>query len=133
KTALPDFFAEVNLDKDFLEPGSAFQAQIETKLQATDVLVIVYTGAEKRSHSYTGWEIGYFDHIMRTEPGSRKKLSLYLFGPPETTSSEQGIPLGLSKEQLELSPLQFESVVSVSPEEPLCKEIEDWQRVIASN
>ncbi len=133
KTALPDFFAEVNLDKDFLEPGSAFQAQIETKLQATDVLVIVYTGAEKRSHSYTGWEIGYFDHIMRTEPGSRKKLSLYLFGPPETTSSEQGIPLGLSKEQLKLSPLQFESVVSVSPEEPLCKEIEDWQRVIASN
>src|SRR3954451_12953076 len=59
KPALPDFFAEVNLDKDFLEPGSAFQAQIEAKLQATDVLVIVYTDTEKRSHSFTGWEVGY--------------------------------------------------------------------------
>jgi len=133
KTALPDFFAEVNLDKDFLEPGSAFQAQIETKLQSTDVLVIVYTGAEKRSHSYTGWEIGYFDHIMRTEAGSRKKISIYLFGPPDTTSSEQGIPLGLSKEQLKLSSSQFETAVSVSPEDPLCKEIEEWQQAIASN
>jgi hypothetical protein len=133
KMALPDFFAEVNLDKDFLEPGSAFQAQIETKLQATDVLAIVYTGAEKHSHSYTGWEIGYFDRIMRTEAGKRKKISLYLFGPPETTSSEQGIPLGLSKEQLKLSSLEFESVLSVSPEEPLCKEIEDWQQAIANN
>ncbi len=133
KTALPDFFAEVNLDKDFLEPGSAFQAQMEAKLQATDVLVIVYTGSEKRSHSYTGWEIGYFDHVMRTDPGSRKKISLYLFGPPETTSSEQGIPLGLSKEQLRLNSQQFESVVSVLPEEPLCKEIEAWQQLVAGN
>lgn len=38
KTALPDFFAEVNFDKEFLEPGSAFQGQIEAKLQQTDVL-----------------------------------------------------------------------------------------------
>jgi hypothetical protein len=133
KTALPDFFAEVNIDKDFLEPGTAFQAQIKAKLQATDVLVILYTGTEKRSHSYTGWEIGFFDHIMLTEPGMRKKISLYLFGPPETTSSEQGIPLGLSKEQLQLSPQQFSSEVLVSPEEPLCKVIEDWQQVIADN
>src|SRR6202142_2409457 len=65
KTALPDFFAEVNFDKSSLEPGSAFQAQIETQLQQTDRFIIVYTGAGKHSHSYTGWEVGYFDHIMR--------------------------------------------------------------------
>jgi hypothetical protein len=133
KTALPDFFAEVNLDKDFLEPGSAFQTQIEAKLQGTDVLVIVYTGTEKSSHSFTGWEVGYFDRIMRTEPESRKKISLYLFGPPATTASDQGIPLGLSKDQLKLSFQQFESSLSVSPEEPICKEIESWQEIVASN
>jgi hypothetical protein len=82
KTALPDLFAEVNFDKEFLEPGSAFQGQIEAKLQQTDVFIIIYTGAEKRSHGYTGWEVGCFDHIMRTDPGRRKKISLYLFGPP---------------------------------------------------
>jgi hypothetical protein len=30
-----------------------------------------------------------------------------------------------------LSPQQFESRLSVSPEEPLCKEIQDWQEVVA--
>ncbi len=133
KTALPDFFAEINLDKDFLEPGSAFQTQIEAKLQATDVLVIVYTGTEKSSHSFTGWEVGYFDRIMRTEPEARKKISLFLFAPPATTASDQGIPIGLSKDQLKLSVQQFESSLSVSPEEPICKEIESWQQTVASN
>jgi hypothetical protein len=133
KKALPDFFAEVNLDKDFLEPGSAFQAQIEAKLQSTDVLVIVYTGAEKRSHSYTGWEIGYFDRIMRMEAGNRKKISLYLFGPPDTTASDQGVPLGLSKNQLELTMQEFETALSVQPAEPLCREIETWQQLVSGN
>jgi hypothetical protein len=133
KTALPDFFSEVNFAKEFLEAGSAFQAQIEAKLQRTDVFVIVYTGAEKRSHGFTGWEVGYFDHIMRTDPGRRKKISLYLYGPPDITASEQGIPLGLSKDQLQLSMREFEGSLSVNPEDALCKELEEWQEEIARN
>jgi hypothetical protein len=131
RTALPAFFAEVNFDKEFLQPGSAFKAQIEAKLQETDVFIIVYTGAEKRSHGYTGWEVGYFDHIMRTDAGRRKKISLFLYGPPDITASEQGISLGLSKDQLQLNLRDFESALSVSPEEPLCKEIEAWQDEVA--
>ncbi len=133
KTALPDFFAEVNFDKEFLQPGSAFQTQIEVKLQQTDVFIIVYTGAEKHSHGYTGWEVGYFDHIMRTDPGCRKKISLYLFNPPAVTAADQGVPLGLSTDQLRQSFEQFESTLSVSPDEPLCKQIEEWQETVAKN
>jgi hypothetical protein len=133
KAALPDFFAEVNFDKNSLEPGSAFQAQIETQLQQTDRFIIVYTGADKPSHSYTGWEVGYFDHIMRTDPGTRKKISLYLFDPPDTTALDQGIPLGLSKEQLRSSFPDFESSLLVLPDEPLCKEIEHWQEEVTRN
>jgi hypothetical protein len=133
KAALPDFFAEINFDNDFLEPGSAFKTQIEAKLQETDIFIIVYTGSEKRSHGYTGWEVGYFDHIMRTDPGRRKKISLYLFDPPAITASEQGISLGLSTAQLKLSFPEFEAQLSVAPEEPLCKEIAAWQDVVASN
>lgn len=133
RTALPDFFAEVLLDKDFLEPGSAFKAQIEGKLQATDILVIVYSNVEKPSHSYTGWEVGYFDRVMQTDPSSRKKVSLYLFRPPDITASEQGIPLSLSKDQLKMSFEDFQTSISVSPEDPLCKEIEEWQQTVANN
>jgi hypothetical protein len=129
KAALPDFFAEVSLDKEFLEPGSPFQAQIEAKLQQTDVFVILYTGAEKRSHGYTGWEVGYFDRIMRTEPG-RRKISLYLNDPPAITASEQGISLAISKDQLQLTFQDFQSGLCVSPEEPLCKELARWQKEV---
>lgn len=133
KTALPDFFAEVNFDKTSLEPGSAFQAQIEVHLEHTNRFIIVFTGAEKQSHSYTGWEVGYFDRIMRVDPIDRKKISLYLFEPPATTAADQGIPLGLSRDQLRLDPKDYESGLSVSPDEPLCKEIEHWQEEVARN
>jgi hypothetical protein len=133
KTALPDFFAEVNLDKEFLEAGLAFQTQIEGKLQQTNLFVLVYTGVEKRSHSFTGWEVGYFDRILRTDATGRKKISLYLYGPPATTASEQGISLGLSKDQLQLSLEEFEPGLTVSPQEPLCKEIEEWQEQVERN
>jgi len=131
KAALPDFFAEVTYDKEFLEPGSAFKTQIESKLQETNVFIIVYTGSEKLSHGYTGWEVGYFDRIMRTDPARRKKISLYLYDPPAITASEQGIPLGLSRDHLQLSLQEFECGLSVLPEEPLCKEIESWQEDVA--
>jgi hypothetical protein len=78
KAALPEFFAEVNFDRKFLEPGLAFQAQIEAKLEQANVLIIVYTGAEKQSHGYTGWEVGYYDRYAdRSRPAQENQpLSL---------------------------------------------------------
>ncbi|MGA7237209.1 MAG: hypothetical protein WBY44_16100, partial [Bryobacteraceae bacterium] len=70
---------------------------------------------------------------MRTDPGRRKKISLYLYGPPPTTAFEQGVPLGLSKAQLQMNPQQFESQLADSPDEPLCKEIEEWQEEVDEN
>jgi hypothetical protein len=40
KLALPDLFAEVDLDEWFLQPGLAFKKQIEAKLRKTDVFII---------------------------------------------------------------------------------------------
>jgi hypothetical protein len=130
KVALGDFFAEVNLDKWFLQPGLAFKKQIEAKLQKTDVFIIVYTGAEKQSHGYTGWEVGYFDHVMETAPG-RLKISLYLDTPPAISAEEQGIPLGLGRDKLALTCEQFESQLDVRADEPICLLIEKWQSEVS--
>jgi hypothetical protein len=126
KIALGDFFAEVNLDKWFLQPGLAFKRQIESKLQKTDVFIIVYTGAEKQSHGYTGWEVGYFDHVMETTTG-RLKIALYLDTPPAISAEEEGIPLGLGRDRLEMTCAQFESDLAVRPDEPICLLLEKWQ------
>jgi hypothetical protein len=130
KVALGDFFAEVNLDKWFLQPGLAFKKQIEAKLQKTDVFIIVYTGVEKQSHGYTGWEVGYFDHVMETAPG-RLKIALYLDNPPAISAEEQGIPLSLGRDKLAMTCPQFESQLTVRPDEPICLLLENWQSQVA--
>jgi TIR domain len=129
KVALGEFFAEVCLDKWFLEPGLAFKKQIESKLQRTDVLLIVYTGAEKPSHSYTGWEVGYYDHVMQTAEG-RRKIALFLDTVPAITVEEQGIPLGLGREKLALSYEEYEKQLQVTPDEPICVLLDSWQEII---
>jgi len=130
RPALNESFAEVDLDQEFLEAGLKWDRELERKLEQTNVLIILYTGVEKPSHGYTGWEIGYFDRIMRDDSGLRKKIALYLDVPPATTAQDQGIWLGVSKDHLRMSPEQFESSVSVLPDEALCKEIANWQEEI---
>jgi hypothetical protein len=132
KLALPALFAEVNLDKWFLQPGLAFKKQIESKLQKTDVFIIVFTGAEKQSHSYTGWEVGYFDHVMETTQ-SRMKIALYLDTPPAISADEQGVPLGLGADKLEKTCEDFESKLVVRPDEPICLLLEKWQEDVMRN
>jgi len=130
KVALGDYFAEVNLDKWFLQPGLAFKKQIESKLQRTDVFIIVYTGVEKQSHGYTGWEVGYFDHVMETASG-RLKIALYLDAPPAISAEEQGISLALGRDKLELTCEQFEAQLVVQPDDPICLLLENWQTEVS--
>ena len=79
--ALGDGFAEINIDKWFLQAGDEFNKQIELKLDKTDIFVIVYTGAEKRSHSFSGSEVsveqfrevGQNQHHDRGVPAERNR------------------------------------------------------------
>jgi TIR domain len=130
KVALGDVFAEINMDKWFLQPGSDFKQQIESKLEKTDVLIIVYTGVGKPSHGYTGWEVGYFDRVMRTS-SNRKKVAMFLDKPPAISQDEQGISLNIGQSALQLTHGDFEAGLKVDPDDPLCKLIETWQDEVA--
>ena len=130
--ALGDFFAEVYLDKGFLLPGDNFKTDIESRLQKTDVLIIVYTGVKKESHGYTGWEVGYFDHVMQTAPDKdKKKIAMYLDKPPDISADEQGISLNIGRDKLQTTLSEFESGITVQPDDPLCRLIEKWQEEVA--
>ena len=127
--ALGDIFAEINIDKRFLQPGTDFKKQIQAKLEITDVFIIVFTGAEKESHSYTGWEVGYFDRIMETSPG-RMKVSFYVHKPPAISAEDQGISMGISRDKLQLTPEKFESETSVFADDPMCVMLGKWQDTV---
>jgi hypothetical protein len=97
----------VHLDRWFLQAGDPFKQEIEHKLDKTDILVVVFTGRDKESHSWTGWELGYFTAVMKQRQGA-KIVPMYLNAPPDTIVGLHGINIGLTDELLELPAARFE-------------------------
>lgn len=128
--ALPEGFAEVCLDKWFLQAGEKFKKEIESKLERTDILIIVYTGMSKLSHSYTGWEVGFFEGVRRNDP-SRRIVPLFLNDAPATAAEFQGCSLNISPELLQLSVAEFTAQNDVDDEDPLFVFIADLQEEAA--
>ena len=94
---------QVTFDKYSFEIGERTRDEIETKLEAADILIIIYTGVDKPSHSYTGYELGFFAALMRQEVGRdipRKIVSLYLHTMPAVTADTLGIKFDITRENL---------------------------------
>jgi hypothetical protein len=129
--SLDDDFAEINLDKWFLQAGYDFQRQIERKLDQTDVLIVVFTGVEKESHGYTGWEVGYFTHAMKDRPTSRQ-VPIFLNRPPPTLSVQQGISIGIDASTLSSSIEDFDAANLVLEAAPMCMFLRELQEAVDS-
>src|SRR5215475_14686484 len=76
--SLPLGHADVCFDKWFLDAGTPFKLQIESKLERTDVFIIVYTGVDK---IFPGWELGFFEAVKKNDP-KRRIVPLYLGSIP---------------------------------------------------
>lgn len=92
-------------DKD-IGFGSGINETIGKTLEQTDYLVILFTGTTKKSHSYTGWEIGYFQALISQDielgETSRRIVSFFLDDPPPVTKDVLGISIGLNRDELSL-------------------------------
>jgi hypothetical protein len=50
------------------ELGVNFRITIDQALDAADILLVIATGREKLSHTFTGYEVGYFRRSQQTRP-----------------------------------------------------------------
>jgi TIR domain len=128
--ALPEGFAEVCFDKWFLQAGEKFKAEIASKLEKTDVLIIVYTGLNKPSHSYTGWEVGFFEGVRRNDP-ARRIVPLFLEEPPSTVADFQGCSLKIPADMLQLTVEEFTCRNVITEDDPICKLVQELQDEVA--
>ena len=85
-------------DTKSINVGDVFDDRIRAALRAADYLIILYTGRYKRSHSYTGFEVGYFASVMDEEArtsangtSSRQLVPMYIDELPGTMGGVQGI------------------------------------------
>ena len=90
---------------------------------------MVFTGAEKESHGFTGWEVGYFARVMENRPSS-KVVPLFLDRPPPTMSSVQGIGIGFNTDVLALDQKSFEAQNIVSDDDAMCAFISTLQQEV---
>lgn len=124
-------FAEVNFDRWSLQAGEQFKKQLAAKLEQSDILIIVYTGTEKHSHSFTGWEVGFFESlIMRAPPGSKRIIPMYLESPPDPVSGYQGVGLNIPRDLLQLKVEDFAAKNDVHEDDPMCQLIQELQDTV---
>jgi TIR domain len=131
KNALGDF-PQINLDKWFMQLGKDFRAQLQDRLQESDILIIVFTGLNK---GYTGWEIGFWEGLsgLRSQADDdatfqkKRLIPLYLGTPPEVVSSYQGVDLGIAHSLLQLDYNDFAAKDVITSDDPICKFIQELQ------
>jgi hypothetical protein len=105
-------------DKKSIEVGSQnpIRDEIENKLLSSDYLFILYTGMIKKSHSYTGAEIGFYRGLIRSDEekgieSQRKIIPIYFGERPPIDSGELGINLQVSASDLRFSHDEYKAAV----------------------
>ena len=127
------FFAEINVDRWFMELGKEFRPQLQKKLAASDILIILYTGKNK---SYTGWEIGFFEALKAksidnsSSEEEKRIIPLYFEKCPEAVSGYEGFDLSIPRDLLRLSYEEFSAKDDVPSDCPLCKLVRNLQKTV---
>jgi hypothetical protein len=104
---------KIFLDSKSIEGGDEIRADIKSTLRKSDFLVIIHTGIFKRSHGYTGWEVGFFEGLIEDElakSGQTARRIIYLsFG--ETPFIGDGIlSISLDIDEVDLDGTRAEYV-----------------------
>ena len=58
---------KIFFDSKSIDGGDEIRTDIREGLNKSDFLVVLYTGLFKRSHGYTGYEVGFFDKLIEDE------------------------------------------------------------------
>jgi hypothetical protein len=129
RSALGEYFAEINFDRWSLHAGEDFKKQLAVKLAASDILII-HLYRDKLSFSYTGWELGFFEGLMKTSPEGRQVIPMFLKFPPGAASAYQGVGLNIQDDFLRLSVEDFSRQNVVHQDEPMCRLIQEFQDTV---
>jgi hypothetical protein len=96
---------KIFFDSKSIDVGDEIQLDISKGLNNSDFLFVLYTGVFKRSHGYTGYEVGFFDkliedEIAKTGQTTRKIIYLYSDELPPTIAGILGINIGVDSVDL---------------------------------
>jgi hypothetical protein len=102
---------KLTIDVEF-SLGANWRDRLKTDLDDTDILLVVATGRQKVSHSFTGFEVGYFDASVTHSPKmanfpaqNRVMIPMAIFTKtPETMSDIQALQINAPFEPMVVDP-----------------------------
>jgi TIR domain len=114
---------KIFFDSKSIDAADEIRVDIREGLNKSDFLVVLYTGLFKRSHGYTGYELGFFDsliedEIKRSGKTTRKIIYLYCEDPPVIGNSVLGIRVGVEVADLAGSRAAYVQKSIQSPDNP---------------
>jgi hypothetical protein len=90
--------------------GVSFEEEIKTRLDETNVLVVINSAVLKSAFSYPGLELGYFIRVMESDKRPefpRRIVPIYLEKPPDAVVEKQGVNIGISRTTLNMTVPQY--------------------------
>jgi TIR domain len=127
---LEDIFGEdihVFYDKESLHAGEDIDEKIQEELRKADTMLVISTGAMRASHSWTGFELGFFAATHESKPGVRGKvISICTHDDvPPTEGTRRFVPLNIESELLDVDPVRAGQSIEISDDDELLQFIGD--------
>ena len=126
-------FSVVWLDTQDLRVGFDLGIQIRNQLDQTDILIVIYTGQQKDSHSFTGIELGYFMATMNREDHEieRRIVAFYLDLPPKSVVGISAITFDIKKDTLTQRFEEYErSLESINTTHPIALFLRSLETIV---
>jgi len=131
---LKDIFGDdidVFYDKECLRPGESIDETIKSELKKADTMLVISTGLVRTSHSWTGFELGYFDATHEPTSGVTsvrgKAISICTYDDvPPTEENRRYVPLKIEKELLDADPIRAAKTIGIGDSDELLQLIADF-------
>jgi hypothetical protein len=123
---LEDIFGEdIHLfyDNESLHAGEDIDGKIQEELRKADTMLIISTGLMRASHSWTGFELGFFAATHESKPGVRGKvISICTHDDvPPTEGTRRFVPLNIEN----VDPVRPGQSIEISDDDELLQFIGD--------
>ena len=125
-------FADVFID-NALRFGLSFQEEIKSRLDATDLLVVVYSATLKPVYSFAGMELGYFMALQKRDADRRRPrriVPIYLETPPDVIAGNEGINIGITRATLAMSEEEFAESLKIDSENAMVRFLGEFQDIV---
>src|SRR2546430_15298682 len=128
---LEDIFGEdihIFYDKECLHIGEDIDEKLKIELKQADAMLVISTGIMRASHSWTGFELGYFTATHEPKPGVRGKVISICTQDevPPTEEARRYVSLKIEKELLDVDPVRAEQNIEISDSDDLLQFLGDF-------